>query len=271
MTRTRIPLFALDTAARLWFLVTLAGQLIFGAYIVALYGGAITRGDPARWNAVMTHGHVVGATAGNAAVAVHLLLAAVIMLGGALQLVPGLRTALPRLHRYNGRMYLLGAVLAAISGLYMMWWRGAVGDLIQHIGTSINALLVLLCAYQALRHALARRIDVHRRWALRLFLCVSGVWFFRVGLMCWIALNGGPAGFDPATFTGPALSVLAYAQYLAPLLVLEAYLCARRSAQPAWQVAAAALVMCSTGLIAVGVAVATVGMWLPQLVGGANN
>lgn len=271
MTRTRIPLFALDTAARLWFLVTLAGQLIFGAYIVALYGGAITRGDPARWNAVMTHGHVVGATAGNAAVAVHLLLAAVIMLGGALQLVPGLRTALPRLHRYNGRMYLLGAVLAAISGLYMMWWRGAVGDLIQHIGTSINALLVLLCAYQALRHALARRIDVHRRWALRLFLCVSGVWFFRVGLMCWIALNGGPAGFDPATFTGPALSVLAYAQYLAPLLVLEAYLCARRSAQPAWQVAAAALVMCLTGLIAVGVAVATVGMWLPQLVGGATN
>jgi len=53
--------------------------------------------------------------------------------------------------------------------------------------------------------------------------------------------------------------------------VLEVYLRARRSAQPARQVAAATLVMFSTGLIAVGVAVAAVGMWLPQLGGGATN
>ena len=59
-------------------------------------------------------------------------------------------------------------------------------------------------------HANAQRmqlLDVHRRWAIRLFLAVSGVWFFRVGLMFWIGANQGAVGFDPASFTGPALSL----------------------------------------------------------------
>ncbi len=37
----------------------------------------------------------------------------------------------------------------------------------------------------ALRYALARNIDAHKRWAVRTFIVVSGVWFFRVGLMLW--------------------------------------------------------------------------------------
>ena len=258
---------ALSAAATFWFAATVIGQLVFAAYIVALYGGHGIRGNFQGWNAVMSHGHVPGDGVGNLATGIHLLLAAVIMLGGALQLLPQLRRIAPRAHRWNGRVYLAGAVLAALSGIYMLWWRGAVGDVVQHIGISLNAVLVLLFAGMTLRRALQRDIAAHRRWALRLFLAVSGVWFFRVGLMFWLAVNGGPAGFDPGSFTGPFLSFLAYAQYLLPLAVLEGYLRSRDSGSAPARWTMAALLSLLTVAMGVGIAVASMGMWLPRMHG----
>jgi hypothetical protein len=256
---------ALTGAARFWYLVTVAGQLIFVAYVVAVYGGAALVGNLQGWNKVMRFGYVPGDGRGNLAIGAHLLMAAIIMVGGALQLIPQLRRRAPALHRWNGRLYLGGAVLASVSGLYMIWWRGAVGDLVQHIGTSLNAVLILVCAALALQRALARDIAAHRRWALRLFLCVSGVWLFRVGLMFWIAVNGGPAGFDPASFTGPFLSFLAFAQYLLPLAVLELYLRSHAHGGAPARLAMAAGLSALTLAMGVGIAVATMGMWLPQI------
>lgn len=258
---------ALSASARFWFLATVIGQLFFAAYIVALYGGGAARGNLPGWNAVMSHGHVPGDGAGNVATGIHLLLAAILMLGGALQLVPQVRRHLPALHRWNGRVYLAGAVLAALSGLYMLWWRGAVGDTTQHRGISLNAVLILVFAGLALKNVLQGDIAAHRRWALRLFLAVSGVWFFRVGLMCWLAVNGGPAGFDPQTFTGPALSILAFAQYLLPLAVLEAYLRCLDGGNAMLRLGMAAVLALLTVAMSVGIAVAAMGMWLPRMHG----
>jgi uncharacterized membrane protein len=256
---------ALTAAARCWFAVTVAGQLVFGAYIVALYGGAAVHGDFNGWNKVMTHGFVRADFAGNAVTGAHLLMAVLIMLGGALQLLPLLRARAPSLHRWNGRIYVVAAMVAALSGLYMMWFRGAVGDLVQHLGTSLNAVLIVACAGMTVWRARSRDFSAHRRWALRLFLCVSGVWFFRVGLMFWLAVHGGPAGFDVATFTGPFLSFLAFAQYLLPLGVLELYLLAHAGGGAVARGCTAALLAALTLAMAVGVAVAIMGMWLPRM------
>ena len=256
---------ALTAAARFWFVATVFGQLVFAAYIVSLYGGAAVDGNLNGWNRVMSHGFVRADLAGNIVTAVHLLLAAVIMVGGTLQLIPRLRARAPSFHRWNGRVYLAGAVVAALSGLYMLWFRGAVGDTVQHLGTSLNAVLVVVCAGMALRRALARDFAAHRRWALRLFLCVSGVWFFRVGLMFWLAVNGGPAGFDINTFTGPFLSFLSFAQYLLPLSVLELYLRCGAGGGVAARYAAALVLAVLTLAMALGIAVATMGMWWPRM------
>lgn len=61
-----------------------------------------------------------------------------------------------------------------------------------------------------------RRFDSHRRWALRLFLVVGGVWFFGIGLLASIVANQCPVGFNPNPFSGPFLSVLSFAQFLLP-------------------------------------------------------
>jgi len=255
---------ALTAAARLWFFATVAGQLVFAAYIVSLYGGAAVAGNLNGWNKVMTHGFVRADLTGNIVIAVHLLLAAVIMVGGTLQLIPQLRAEAPSFHRWNGRVYLVGAVVAALSGLYMVWFRGAVGDTVQHLGTSLNAVLLVACAGMTVRRALSRNFAAHRRWALRLFMCVSGVWFFRVGLMFWLAVNGGPAGFDIDTFTGPFLSFLSFAQYLLPLAMLELYLRCAAGGALARGVTALVLALLTLAM-ALGIAVATMGMWWPNM------
>ncbi|WMJ68262.1 DUF2306 domain-containing protein [Stenotrophomonas sp. 24(2023)] len=219
----------LRRSAAAWLACAALGQVLFALYVAVFYGRATLAGQPQRWNAVMPHGYQPGATAFNAVLAVHLLLAAAIVIAGLMQLLPPLRRAAPALHRWVGRGYVLAAALLALGGLSMVWIRGgAAGDTAQHLGTSLNALLVLWFAAAAWWQAWQGRIGAHRPWALRLFLAVSGVWFFRIGLMLWVVINQGPAGFDPDRFTGPALTTLAFAQTLLPLALLELYLRAQR-------------------------------------------
>jgi hypothetical protein len=147
-----------------------------------------------------------------------------------------------------------------------VWVRGSLGGLAQHIAISLNAVLIMLCAAIAVHHARARDLSAHRRWALRLFLVVSGVWFFRVGLMLWIMLNKGrPVGFDPVTFQGPFLVALTFGQTLLPLAVLELYLRARQSGGAGVRLAMAALLAALTVVMGVGIVAAGLYLWLPHM------
>ena len=74
----------------------------------------------------------------------HLLLAAIIIIGGPLQIIPKVREYAPTFHRWNGRLYILTAFIISLSGLYMVWIRGSIGGMIQHISISINAFLIIL-------------------------------------------------------------------------------------------------------------------------------
>lgn len=255
----------LSRAAALWFLTAAVGQLIFVYYVVVYYGGAAARGDLGAWNRILSGGYVAGDPIGNIAVAAHLFLAVVITLGGPIQLMPQIRARFPAFHRWNGRVYVVTAFVISFGGLFMVWTRGAVGDLGQHLALSLNGVLILVCAAMAVRHAMARQLSVHWRWALRLFLVVSGVWFFRVFLMLWMTLWGGPKGFDPETFVGPFLSFLAFGQYLIPLAVLEVYLRVRDGGGRAGRLAMAGLLVAISLAMGLGIFAATFGMWLPNL------
>jgi hypothetical protein len=253
----------LSIAARLWFVVAVAGQWIFAYYVAALYGGSALRGDWTAWHKRMAHGEGPPML-GNIAMAVHLSLAVVILLGGPLQLIPWLRRVAPRFHHWNGRVYVVALFVATLAALYMVWFRGTAGDFPQHIGVSLDALLIMIFAVLAVRHAIARDFKTHRRWALRLFMVVNGVWFFRVGMMLWLVINRGPAGFNPKTFTGPFLTFWSFANYLLPLAILELYLRTGRSRSTAHFAMATGLFMLTLAM-GIGIAVATKVMWLPHL------
>lgn len=256
---------ALRVAATAWFATAVSGQLLFVAYLAGFYGRTAARGNPGAWNEVLIRGHVPGDAVGNGVVATHLVFAALIIIAGALQLVPGARQRLPRFHRWNGRFYLLSAGTLSIGGSVMTWGGRGPGDVVQHLAITLNAVLILAFAGMALHWAMHRRFDAHRQWAWRLYIAVSGVWFFRIGLSLWIMLNQRPAGFDPDTFTGPALNVIAFAQYLLPLLVLEGYFRAQRSDGVTGRIAMAAVLSAATLLTAAGIFAAAMMLWLPHL------
>jgi hypothetical protein len=256
---------ALEKSARLWFLTAVAGQWMFAAYVVAYYGGAALRGDLAHWNLVLPHGYVEGETFGNAAVAAHLALAFLVLVGGPLQFVGAVRERLPRLHRWIGRVYLVTAITTALIGLWMLMTRGTIGDLPQHVAVCFNALLIVMSGGFAWLAAVSRDFVAHRRWVLRLFLAVGGVWFFRVGFMAWVGYHGAPVGFDPGSFTGPFLTFLSFAQTLLPLAVLESYFRAQDSHRPAAKVAVAALIAGLTFVMGFGIFVAANVIWLPRI------
>lgn len=252
-------------AAAAWWTVAVVGHVIFSAYIIGSYGAATLHGDTAAWNRVWPAGYLPAQPLGNLIVAIHVLLASIVAVGGPMQLVPALRRRAPWFHRWNGRIYATIAIVVGVAGLAMLADdRGFVGAS-QNGSVAINGVLLVLCAWLAWRYARARDFAAHRRWALRLFVLAAGVWFFRIGLAAWIAINNGIAGFDPGTMRGPALWVLALGEWIVPLAMLECYLRAETARGATGRYAVAALLMVSAVATAYGIYRASVGMWLPAM------
>jgi hypothetical protein len=254
---------ALKAAARFWFGVTVIGQLAFGFAVASFYSLTALRGDYHAWK--FTNGYIPGVTRGNWAVVMHVASAGVLMLAGAVQLVPQVRSRFPVFHRWNGRVYMLTALILSVAGLYMTWIRGSVGDVSQHLGSTLNAVLIWLFGAMALRYALARDFRTHRRWALRLFLVVSASWFLRIMLFLSFLVFKGPIGFDPSTFTGPFLTFLTFGQYLIPLAILELYFRAQDHRGALTRMAMAGLLFGLTLVMAAGLFAVTMAIWVPEV------
>jgi len=254
---------ALKTAARFWFAVTVVGQVVFAFTVASFYSLTALRGDYHKWK--FTNGYVPGLSIGNSAVIMHVASAAFVMLAGAVQLVPQIRNRFPAFHRWNGRIYMLTAVTLSVAGLYMTWFRGSVGDLSVHLGSTLGAVLIWLCGGMALHYALARDFKTHRRWALRFFLVVSGSWFFRIGFFLSFLVFKGPFGFDPVTFRGPFLTFMTFAQYLIPLAVLEIYLRTQDRAGALRRTATAGMLFAVTLVMVAGLFAVAMTQWVPQV------
>jgi len=252
----------LKAAAGFWFAVTVLGQLAFGFAVASFYGLTALRGDYHGWR--FTNGFIPGVTQGNWAVVMHVISAAVIMLAGAIQLVPQVRNRFPVFHHWNGRIYMLTTLTLPGAGLYMTWIRGSVGDVWQHLGSTGNALLIWLFGGLALRFAMARDFKRHRRWALRFFLVVSASWFIRIMLFLTLLVFKGAVGFDPSTFTGPYLTFLSFAQYLIPLAVLELYFLAQDRPGALRRMAMAGMLFVLTLAMAAGLFAVAMAVWVPQ-------
>jgi Predicted membrane protein (DUF2306)/Tetratricopeptide repeat len=259
----RLADMALKAAARFWFVVVVLGQLIFAFSVASFYGVTAAQGNWRQWNKTMTHGYDAAHPIGNLVVAIHLSAAVIIMLSGTLQLIPLIQRRAPKLHRWNGRLYMLTAFAVSLAGLYMMWFRGTVGGLLTHLGQSLDAFLIMGCAVMALRYALARNFKTHRRWALRLFLAVSASLFIRAGIFLITIIS--PFGFDAVTLSGPLLTFMSYAQYLVPLAILEVYLRVQDGAGARGRFAMAAGLFVSTLALGAGIGIVTMASFLPTI------
>jgi hypothetical protein len=260
-----MPQKLLSLSAKLWFLVAAIGQLAFVFFIVAYYGSRTLQGNFAAWNdkPVIT-GYVPGDRLGNSMFALHVLLGGVITLAGLLQLLPGIRQKIPKLHRWNGRAFIVLAIFMALGGVWMGLVRGASLSTVSTLSGVLGASLILLFCGMALFYARQRQFVLHKRWALRAFLAVSGVWFFRVGLMAWIIINQAPRGMNN-TLSGPADIAIGFGSYLIPLACLELYFAAQKSSSPRFVHFSSLVILLMTALMAVGIVGTVLMMWWPYI------
>lgn len=144
---------------------------------------------------------------------IHVAASPVALAIGAVQFFPRLRAARPGLHRWLGRTYGLAILAGGVAGLVMA--PTAVGGPLAGLGFGLLALAWLFTTGQAVRLAMARRFDEHRRWMIRSFALT----FAAVTLRIYLPMFMG-AGFDY-----PAASVwLAWLCWVPNLLVVEWWL-----------------------------------------------
>jgi Predicted membrane protein (DUF2306) len=251
---------ALAAVGATWFVAALLGQWVFVYYIAGFYGHSIATGSFAEWarHPQLITGYVAGDGAGNLFFAAHIVLAFVLTLSGAVQLIPQVRKHAIAFHRWNGRVFLVATLAAAIGGLWLVWVRGTTDGLIGSIAISINAVLIILFAALTWRAVRRKDIAAHQNWAMRTYLVTNGVWFLRVGVMAWAMLTQGTA---METF----FAVWGFGSYVVPLLVFEAYLHAKRSDNAVVKATMAGALFGLTALMGAGIVGAYLIMWGPLI------
>jgi uncharacterized membrane protein len=129
---------------------------------IAAYAGALLAYPPMRSSFVLalladrpvaTLGHFGGS--------------AIALAAGCFQVHPGLRRCVAAVHRWMGRLYVIGVAIGGAAGLYMA--RFANGGIAGQLGFALLALAWLgttTCGYASIR---AGAVAAHRRWMIRSF------------------------------------------------------------------------------------------------------
>jgi len=254
---------ALRGSAILWFVTALVGHWLFAYYIAGHYVAKIlARGTPGLSETNLADAYSPGDTATNIALALHVLFALIIHAGGPLQLIPVIRNRLPALHRMVGRSYMIAAVVASVSGIYMVWFRGANEGWVPDSTNTIGSALVLAFAFLALRCARAGDFDTHRRWALRLFMAASAVWFVRIESFALFMLLSF-LGVEAMDVAGQIFIFAHLTKLILPLGLLELYFRAQERGSVFGKWMTASLLVIATVLTGVGIFGIATFNWIP--------
>jgi hypothetical protein len=222
---------ALHWAARALTATCWISAALFGLYILAFYAAALIDGNMAKWNEALPRLYESDTPAANAGIGVHFAAGGTILALGCIQFVGWIRSGYPAVHRWIGRVYVTAAFLAGIGGLTFIVAKGTIGGATMDVGFGIYGVLTAAAAIETYRHARARRLDVHRAWAMRLFALAIGSWLYRMEYGFWFLLADG-AG-HAKDFSGPFDKLMAFFFYVPNLLVVEALIRAPRASMSA--------------------------------------
>lgn len=256
---------ALRWSARALVATVWGSSAIFGIYILALFLGAIVAGTPEDWNTSLPGLYVERSLAANLGIGVHFALGAALLLLGPIQLMGSVRNRWPRFHRWTGWVYASSALLTGAGGLAFILARGTIGGATMDWGFGLYGALMIFTAVQTVRHAVARRIEVHRAWAIRLFALTIGSWLYRMDYGFWFLFAGSEG--HTASFDGWFDKVMIFWFYLPNLAVAELFIRARKGRAPvALKAAGAAALAGATAFLLLATWFFTTEGWGPVIV-----
>lgn len=141
----------------------------------------------------------------------HVLIGSIALLIGPFQFNRALLLRRRRVHRVLGKIYVIGALLTGVVGLYMAWY--AFGGLITQTGFAGLGISLLFTTTKAFTSIKAGDVAAHRRWMIRSFAMLFAAVTLRIELPILIGIFGG---FEPA------YRVVSWLCWVPNLLVAEA-------------------------------------------------
>jgi uncharacterized membrane protein len=164
----------------------------------------------------------------------HAFAAGIALILGPFQFLNGLRKRRPTLHRWMGRIYLVGILLGGLSAFLIA--PGMISGLVGEIGLMSLAVLWLVTGWKAYASIRAGNVIAHREWMIRSF----GLTFAAVTLRLWLGiLIGTQVPFLATKYAGnfDALFVEAYRVVMwlcwVPNLIVAEWIVQRRRAPQA--------------------------------------
>lgn len=149
---------------------------------------------------------------------IHISASPVALALGAFQFLPGLRIRRPAFHRWSGRLYGVAILLGGIGALGML--PNVNGGAVSQVGFGLLAFAWIGTTVNAVRLAMARRLDEHQQWMVRSFALTFAAVTLRLELAPIMA-----AGMDYVD----AIRILAWLAWVPNLLVAEFWLWHRRT------------------------------------------
>jgi hypothetical protein len=188
-------------------------------------------GNLEKWNQGLPRLYEADTPVATAGIGLHFLAGGIILALGCIQFVDSIRARYPAVHRWIGRVYVTAALLAGVGGLTFIVAKGTIGGTTMNVGFGIYGVLTAAAAIETYRHARARRLKVHREWAMRLFALAIGSWLYRMEYGFWFLLTDRAGHLDD--FSGWFDKIMTFFFYVPNLLVVEALIRTPRAATSA--------------------------------------
>ena len=221
-TTVRPEQHAFRLIGRSFYFAALLGLGIFGSYILLRATGA-TFQNFGQWNDLVSGLPMTSSADWVASIGIgmHYLMGTVLVLAWPILFSSRIRTRHRAVHRWTGRVYVSAGFLAGIGGLSFIVARHTGSA--SHTAFAIWGAVMILSAVMAYVHARARRFDLHRAWAIRLFAMVLGAWIFDLEYRAWEDLTGG-VGIGSEEVPGLFDYAINYLFFVPNLLVAEFFI-----------------------------------------------
>ncbi|GAA4862624.1 DUF2306 domain-containing protein [Actinomycetospora straminea] len=156
----------------------------------------------------------------------HIVCGSVALMTACLQMWPWLRRHHPRVHRFSGRVYLLGGVLPggiAVLGVAPVSSTGFASS----VGNTFLAVLWLGTSIAGWRAARQRRYADHRVWMIRSIALTFSIIVNRFWVVLYVVVLSLVDPTDPALIANAATASV-WTSWIVTLLVAEWWLLRRR-------------------------------------------
>lgn len=241
-----------------------SSAFLFGLYILAFYFMALFGGDMNNWNKVLPGLYDPQKSTATVGIGIHFAAGGIILILGCIQLIGSFRKKYPAAHRWIGRVYIAASLLAGLGGLVFIFIQGTVGGTVMNIGFSLYGILMIICATETIRHAMAKRFELHRAWAIRLFALAIGSWLYRMDYGFWFLLANGYGHTDQ--FNGGFDYFMDFFFYLPNLAIAEIYIGRQKILKtPAARIVASIGLLLATGFLFLGTFFFTTHLWGPAI------